>query len=116
MMRHLRTSPDAETTGFGPTAAQSTTVVRVEPHLHEHSRAKIELAARVNGVLNSRGLNQIEAGRVLGMSQPKVSALRNYKLHGISLERLLAALADLGQDVEIVVSSSDRTSRTPVPA
>lgn len=58
----------------------------------------------------------MEAGRLLGMSQPKVSALRNYKLRGISLERLLEALADLGQDVEIVVSSSDRTTRAPVPA
>src|SRR5688572_21407660 len=96
--------------------SRATTVVRVESHWHEHGRAKTELAARVNGVLDSRGLNQIEAGRLLGMSQPKISALRNYKLRGISLERLLEALADLGQDVEIVVSSSHRTHRTPVPA
>ena len=96
--------------------APSTTIVRVESHRHEHGRAKLELAARVNGVLDSRGLNQIEAGRLLGMSQPKISALRNYKLRGISLERLLEVLADLGEDVEIVVSSSGRTPRTPVPA
>jgi hypothetical protein len=40
------------------------------------------------------------------MPQPKVSAIHNYKLRGISLERLLQALADLDQHVEIVVSPS----------
>jgi len=57
-------------------------------------------------VLDARGLSQAAAGRLLGMSQPKISALRNYKLRGISLERLLLALAALDQKVEIVVAAS----------
>jgi len=44
------------------------------------------------------------------MPQPKVSAIRNYKLRGISLERLMQALTALGQHVEIVVSPSNRTA------
>jgi predicted XRE-type DNA-binding protein len=42
------------------------------------------------------------------MPQPKVSAIRNYKLRGISLERLMRALTALGQHVEIVVSPSTK--------
>jgi hypothetical protein len=45
------------------------------------------------------------------MPQPKVSAIRNYKLRGISLERLMQALTALGQHVEIVVTASTR--KTP---
>jgi predicted XRE-type DNA-binding protein len=47
---------------------------------------------------------------MLGMPQPKVSAIQNYKLRGISLERLMQALTALGQRVEIVVSPSSRKS------
>ncbi len=68
--------------------------------------AKVTLAMKVNTILEARGLSQVEAGEILGMPQPKVSALRNYKLRGISLERLLQALTDLGQHVDIVIQPS----------
>jgi predicted XRE-type DNA-binding protein len=45
------------------------------------------------------------------MSQPKISAIRNYKLQGISLHRLMQALTALGQQVEIVVTPSVRKAR-----
>jgi predicted XRE-type DNA-binding protein len=64
---------------------------------------KTPLATRINDLIQARGLSQAQAGQILKMPQPKVSAIRNYKLRGISLERLLEALADLGQDVEIVI-------------
>jgi predicted XRE-type DNA-binding protein len=77
-----------------------------------HSAAKRVLAARLNVLLDERLISQTAAGQILGMPQPKVSAIRNYKLNGISLERLLQALADLGQHVDIVV----RPSSPAVPA
>jgi predicted XRE-type DNA-binding protein len=42
------------------------------------------------------------------MPQPKISAIGNYKLQGISLERLMHALTALGQHVKIVVTPSRR--------
>jgi len=45
------------------------------------------------------------------MPQPKVSAIRNYRLRGISLERLMQALTALGQHLEIKVMPS--TGRSP---
>jgi predicted XRE-type DNA-binding protein len=37
------------------------------------------------------------------VSQPKASALRNYKLAGFSLERLMTFLTALDRDVRIVI-------------
>jgi hypothetical protein len=49
------------------------------------------LAAAINQLLSSRALSQTEAARRLGVNQPKVSALRNCKLEGFSVERLMQA-------------------------
>ena len=49
---------------------------------------------------------------ITGMTQPKVSQVRRYKLQNISLERLLQALVALDQRVEIVVKPAQR-SRQP---
>lgn len=74
----------------------------------EELTAKAILAKKINDILARRGIGQIEAAALLGMSQPKVSAIRNYKLRGISLERLMQALTALDQQVEIVISPSPK--------
>jgi predicted XRE-type DNA-binding protein len=48
-------------------------------------------------------LPQTKAARLLGISQPKISALSNYRLEGFSVERLMHFLTALDQDVEIVI-------------
>lgn len=74
----------------------------------EELSAKAILAVKLNELFDQQELSQLEAARILGMPQPKVSAIRNYKLQGISLERLMHALAALGQHIEIVVTRSRR--------
>ena len=74
----------------------------------EELTAKTILAKKVNDVIDNRHFTQSEAPELLGMPQPKISAIRNYKLQGISLERLMLALTALGQHVEISVSPSTR--------
>lgn len=70
--------------------------------------ARATLALKLNQLIDERRLSQAEAAQRLGMPQPKISAIRNYKLQGISLERLMQALTALDQHVEIVVSPSSR--------
>jgi predicted XRE-type DNA-binding protein len=72
----------------------------------EELTAKTILAKKLNDVIDSRHLTQSDAAELLGMPQPKVSAIRNYKLRGISLERLMRALTAMGQHVEIVVTAA----------
>ena len=74
----------------------------------EELTAKTILAKRINDIVESRGLTQVEVAKALGMPQPKVSAIRNYRLRGISLERLMQALTALGQHVEIVITPSSK--------
>jgi len=66
--------------------------------------AKSELAARIYKAVKSRRLTQTATGKLLGISQPNVSALLNGHLDGFSTDRLLRFLNALGCDVRITVS------------
>src|SRR6266849_11215149 len=75
-------------------------------------QAKLRLAYALNQVLEERKLSQAEAAKVLGVTQPKVSALRHYKLAGFSVERLMNLLTALDQDVEIVIRQKPRSRKS----
>lgn len=66
--------------------------------------AKSELAVRIFKIIRKRGLTQAAAGKLLGISQPNVSALLNGRLDGFSTDRLFRFLNALGCDVRISVS------------
>ena len=74
----------------------------------EELSAKANLAIKLNELIDKRGLSQTEAANIIGMTQPKVSQVRRYKLQNISLERLMQALVSLDQQVEIVVRQARR--------
>ena len=75
----------------------------------EELSAKAVLAFKLNELIGQSGLSQTEAAAITGMTQPKVSQVRRYKLQNISLERLMQALVSLDQRVEIVVQPARRT-------
>lgn len=66
--------------------------------------AKAELAARILQIVQKRRLTQQAAADLLGINQPKVSALLNGRLEGFSTDRLFRFLTALGCDVRITVS------------
>ena len=74
----------------------------------EEALAKAELTAKISEIIAARGLTQQAAARILGIDQPKVSALLRGKLGGFSTERLIRFLNALGRDVEIVVKDRPR--------
>ncbi len=65
--------------------------------------AKAELAAKIIAEIQRRRLTQSQAAAILRIDQPKVSALKQGKLSGFSIERLMRLLLRLGHDVEITV-------------
>jgi len=69
----------------------------------EEKRTKVQLAVALNQIIQKRHLSQGAAARVLGVNQPKISALTNYRLDGFSVERLMNFINALGCDVEIVI-------------
>jgi predicted XRE-type DNA-binding protein len=64
---------------------------------------KTRLAIAINRIIKEQRLKQIDAAGLLGVPQPKVSALVNYRLDGFSVEKLMDFIVALGRDVEIVV-------------
>ena len=70
--------------------------------------AKTMLAKKLNDLIHSRHLAKSDVAELLGIPQPKVSAIRNYKLRGVPLVRLMRALTALGEHVEIVVSPATK--------
>ena len=62
---------------------------------------KAELADQISELITERKLTQIEAAELLGIDQPRVSALVRGKLSGFSIERLFRFLNTLGRNIEI---------------
>ena len=74
----------------------------------EEELAKAQLASRIREVVRRSRLTQVAAAAVMGIDQPKVSALLNGRLTNFSSERLMRLLTRLGQDVDIVVKTKPR--------
>ncbi|PZA09205.1 XRE family transcriptional regulator [Rhodopseudomonas palustris] len=75
----------------------------------EERQTKLRLAHALNALIDRARLSQAAAAVRLGINQPKVSALRNYKLEGFSVERLMTLLTALDQDIEIVIRKKPRS-------
>ena len=75
----------------------------------EERQTKLRLAYAINGIIDERRLRQTAAAAALGINQPKVSALRNYRLGGFSVERLMSFLTALDRDIEIVIRRKPRS-------
>jgi predicted XRE-type DNA-binding protein len=69
----------------------------------EELLAKAELAHRIHVLITDRKLTQQKAAELLGIDQPKVSALIRGRLEGFSMERLCRLLNLLDQSVELVI-------------
>ncbi|MDC7789398.1 helix-turn-helix transcriptional regulator [Rhodoplanes sp. TEM] len=75
----------------------------------EERQTKLRLAHAINQVIARKRLTQAAAAEKLGITQPKISALANYRLGGYSVERLMTFLTALDQDVEIVIRTKPRS-------
>ena len=62
---------------------------------------KVRLAVAINAQISARRLSQIKVASLLGVSQLKISALKNFRLDGFSVARLMMFLTALGSDIEI---------------
>jgi predicted XRE-type DNA-binding protein len=70
---------------------------------------KAKLTLHIYRLIKQRGVNQTEAGKILGIKQPHVSVLMRNRAGVFSVERLMEFLTALGQDVQITV----RPTRKP---
>ena len=69
---------------------------------------KAGLVVRIARIIRQRKLTQVAAAQLMGIDQPKVSAMLAGQFRGYSVERLMRFLVALGHDVEIVVKPRRR--------
>ena len=67
---------------------------------------RADLMRKIGEIVDMRGLTQVQAGTLMHMDQPRVSALLKGRITKFSTDRLLKALSDLGQDVELRITPS----------
>ncbi len=72
-------------------------------------KTKLRLAFVLNQLIEKEGPSQTAIAERLGLTQPKVPALLNYKLHGFSTGRLMQLFLALGCDVKIVVGKKPKS-------
>ena len=78
--------------------------------------ATAELVQRIRDIITERKLTQARAAALLGLDEPKVSALVRGRVEGYSLDRLFRFLNALGQEIAISLRASNfhkTTSQRP---
>jgi predicted XRE-type DNA-binding protein len=78
----------------------------------EELGTKLRLCFVINKILAEHKLTQAEVARILGVNQPKISALKSYKLEGFSVERLMHFATALEHDVVIEIRPRRKTAGT----
>jgi predicted XRE-type DNA-binding protein len=69
----------------------------------EQELLRAKLTLQIYKIIKARGLTQAQAGEVLGIKQPHVSALMRNRAGSFSIGRLIEFLTALGHDVQIMV-------------
>lgn len=72
----------------------------------EEMLVKAQLVSKIAEIIRRRGLTQVEAAKLLGLTQPKVSAMLRGQFRGFSERKLIDCLTSLGRDVQIVIKEA----------
>jgi predicted XRE-type DNA-binding protein len=83
----------------------------------EECLVKAMLVTQIQRLVKERNLTQVQAGKLVGMDQPTISAMLRGQISRFSVERLLRVLTDLGQDVALrMTPASEGKGRLHVAA
>ena len=76
----------------------------------ENLRIRSELMARLSRVIEREGLTQGEAAQLLGVTQPRVSALMRGKIDLFSIDTLVTMLSRMGHRVTVTARARKRVA------
>lgn len=74
----------------------------------EQELLKAKLTVQILPLIKKRGLTQKEAAKLLGTTQPQISALMRCRPVSISVGRLMEFLTILGQDIEVKIKPAKK--------
>jgi len=76
----------------------------------ENLRIRSELMARLSRVIEEERLTQVEAAQLLGVTQPRVSALVRGKIDLFSIDTLVKMLSRVGVRVTVTARARKRVA------
>jgi predicted XRE-type DNA-binding protein len=100
--------PDRAARGATPSESSGNVFADLGLKNPEELLAKAELVQRICDIIAARKLTQVRAAKLLGIDQPKVSALMRGRLDGFSTDRLFRLQSALGSGVEIIIRPAHR--------
>jgi predicted XRE-type DNA-binding protein len=71
-----------------------------------HMRLRSQLMMALRNHIEQSGLNQSQAAKVLGVTQPRVSDLMRGKIDPFAIDTLVAMLAAAGLQVELRIAAA----------
>ena len=77
----------------------------------EQRLLKANIVAELHRLIKQRGLTQVKAARLVGVSQPDLSHLLRGDFDDYSAERLMKMLTVFEQDIEIVMKPHRRAGK-----
>ena len=77
----------------------------------EEMQAKAMLVSRILAIVEKKGWTQLEAAKVLGITQPKISLLVRGQFNSFSIGKLIRFLNMLDQNIEIVIKGKLNPSK-----
>ncbi len=80
------------------------------PEKAAHLLIRSDLMITLNQLLEERGLTQVRAAKLLGVTQPRISDLRRGRLELFSIDTLVEMLARLGVSVTVRTKKSKRVA------
>jgi len=69
----------------------------------ENLRVRSDLMIRLSQLIEERGLTQAQAAKLLGVTQPRISALMRGKIQLFSVDGLIEMLGHAGASVSVIV-------------
>jgi predicted XRE-type DNA-binding protein len=85
----------------------------------ELAQAKAGICHKIYATIRDRGLTQIQAAKLMGVDQPKVSEITRGRVRSYTIDRLLGYLGKLGYGVRIdyvaLPSEHEETIRSGKP-
>ncbi len=78
-------------------------------------QARAIIAAKIIDILDDRKLSTREAEKLTGVSHSEFSRIRNTQLRRFTLDRMIAILGKLDEDVEVNVTFRPRQHDAPSP-
>lgn len=76
----------------------------------EHLRVRADLMIALGRLIEERGLTQVKAAELFGVSQPRVSDLMRGKIDRFSVDTLIAMLGAAGVKVRVTVEAGSRVA------